>query len=1190
MMNSTTARPGQRKNEIRVMIAALAACLVCLLALAACGQGETPTAPSAELTGTEIICNLKSIYVRNEEIDLSGISVELSYADGTHRTLKPGDEGVSVEGGDTSVTGDGFTIKVSYGDYVKEVTYSVRDTRLTLLFGDGTFDGKTELYLDAADNYTDLAEYQPVPNDSAKEFAGWFYDEALTKPVSENFGTKVNISSDITLYAGYDTDYSDWFEFAEENGEITLTALSPLQLFQTGILVIPDTVRLRPVTKIADGFVSDIIASNVMFEELYFGEHSSVREIGNGAFAQMANLTKVTFPETLVRIGDNAFSSNKIRFLSFPSSLDQIGDNAFTYNSLLMGVEFASPSNLTAIGDGAFSSCTSMTSFSVPDSVSSVGAYAFSSCDMLEEVHIGVNTKNIGLHAFMGCSNLTGILVDKRNLYYRSIDSNLYSKDGATFIRYCFGKTEEEFTLPEGVTSVYESAFDSQNVHVSLRRIHFPESLSYIGDYAFRACTVSFVIPAGVKSIAENAFYNYPVSEFEVAENNPYYTVLDGVLYSKDMTRLIAIPTRYAKDEFVLDNRTGVICTGAFAYNETVKYFVIPADSALKKLESGSLLPFQATALCGIYIYLPTPFTLETNAMVSTAVARNEDFIIFVPSANIDAYRDAWDVPALNSRLDTKDLFGHLYSETEVPSELIAKIRSLVGDFNSYEEYDAALNVYFAGIREMVEERGVNVYLMLNSILKVVDGALRSEADISEVREYLDRFENEMFRFLTDLYAGAADRLFCHQGSFYQFYAHYLTLPDDTRATLADLVPQFEEILKRTDTVITRQAQILKDSTHLCGLLPEMDVEKARQVYADYCDYGLDLVGYRWSDFRNIFRLHCSILIYDFMNTPMTADNLNYLRRISSEYTDEYGNPQLGINKYLNSLCYSASIRATLYRYADYIAAYQQFEELIPALVEDINRELADYDLSQYEYADALRIYWNYTNLSYIEQDFANQEKYSQLLLRLNITEFCAMNVDEDDFALVSRVYYYIITSSPEALEACGVTAEEWAQFEEQAARLQERYEREFADLLSALADIEGFAGTENALERFSGWMTAAEDNLYSDFYELTLTVDGEEMSFGISGILNSVMKCLLIRDLTETVSSVTVENMETVGRLLNGYWSEDFRFVSGIFVYEMNESPVLASYFDPMLLSDETVANYERLQNEYSELSFGEM
>lgn len=108
-------------------------------------------------------------------------------------------------------------------------------------------------------------------------------------------------------------------------------------------------------------------------------------------------------------------------------------------------------------------------------------------------------------------------------------------------------------------------------------RYTLPDSVQVIDTYAFCSCNVQEVIlPEGLLEIRSGAFYNCQQLEklslskslvtlnresllfcqglqsVEVPEENPNFISVDGVLYSKDMTELLAYPTRRENTEFTL--------------------------------------------------------------------------------------------------------------------------------------------------------------------------------------------------------------------------------------------------------------------------------------------------------------------------------------------------------------------------------------------------------------------------------------------------------------------------------------------------------------------------------------------------------------------------------------------------------------------------------------------------------------
>ena len=153
-------------------------------------------------------------------------------------------------------------------------------------------------------------------------------------------------------------------------------------------------------------------------------------------------------------------------------------------------------------------------------SVIFIGDYAFKDCTSLTSVTITSSVISIGDYAFYNCKGLTSITVDENNRIYKSIDGNLYSKDGKALIQYAFGKKDTSFVIPSSVTSIGERAFDGCT---GLTSVTIPDSVTSIGYYAFRDCTglTSVTIGDSVTSIGESAFYN--------CTGLTSITILDGV-------------------------------------------------------------------------------------------------------------------------------------------------------------------------------------------------------------------------------------------------------------------------------------------------------------------------------------------------------------------------------------------------------------------------------------------------------------------------------------------------------------------------------------------------------------------------------------------------------------------------------------------------------------------------------------
>ena len=126
-------------------------------------------------------------------------------------------------------------------------------------------------------------------------------------------------------------------------------------------------------------------------------------------------------------------------------------------------------------------------------------------CYSLKTITIGDSVTSIGEWAFEECISLTSITVDENNEHYKSIDGNLYSKDGTTLIQYAIGKEATSFKIPDTVTSIGFTAFEACT---SLASVIIPDSVISIGDRAFAYCTslASVTIGNSVTSIGTGSF------------------------------------------------------------------------------------------------------------------------------------------------------------------------------------------------------------------------------------------------------------------------------------------------------------------------------------------------------------------------------------------------------------------------------------------------------------------------------------------------------------------------------------------------------------------------------------------------------------------------------------------------------------------------------------------------------------
>ena len=319
-------------------------------------------------------------------------------------------------------------------------------------------------------------------------------------------------------------------------------------------IVIPEVIDGVKITSIAsEAFVGRRSLTNVVIGD-------SVTSIGSYAFYDCDSLTSVVIGDSVTSIGEGAFyCCQSLRSITIPfvgasinasSGYDQVFGYIFGYNTngysnptyqysseninyyyhipsslktvvITSGESIASNAfyncnsltNITisntvkSIESRTFYDCSSLTSIVIPDSVTSIGEESFEGCSSLTSIVIPDSVTSIGNRTFLGCSSLSSIEVGENNKNYKSIDGNLYSKDGKTLIQYLTSKTATMFTIPNSVTNIGSSAFYNCS---SLTSVTMGDSVEILGADAFYACSGlrSIVIPNSVTNIGSSAFYN----------------------------------------------------------------------------------------------------------------------------------------------------------------------------------------------------------------------------------------------------------------------------------------------------------------------------------------------------------------------------------------------------------------------------------------------------------------------------------------------------------------------------------------------------------------------------------------------------------------------------------------------------------------------------------------------------------
>ena len=344
-------------------------------------------------------------------------------------------------------------------------------------------------------------------------------------------------------------------------------------------------------------------------------------------------VTEIHFPGRLTVIGESAFDRNsKIETVTFgdqytdsdftKSNLTTIGEGAFRYASALSAITIpASVKNtdVIAIGNEAFleSGLTSVTFEESDEGVLTIGTSAFSGCKSLLSMNLPKRLGDFtsGSTTIPALANGTGVFptadddgngfnsvsITEGNALYASKDGILYTSDfkelvycppakegtvevdarteriGTNAFANCKKLTAITFPADSVCKQIGAGAFSGCSLLVNME---LPDSVAAIGEGAFLNCNelVSLRLPASLSSFDPAMLGCKKLTDLTVSENNPNFSSVDGVLFSKDKTTLVYyLPTR-ENAEYTVPDGTKEIADKAFSENVSLTKVTLPAS------------------------------------------------------------------------------------------------------------------------------------------------------------------------------------------------------------------------------------------------------------------------------------------------------------------------------------------------------------------------------------------------------------------------------------------------------------------------------------------------------------------------------------------------------------------------------------------------------------------------------------
>lgn len=256
----------------------------------------------------------------------------------------------------------------------------------------------------------------------------------------------------------------------------------PDSVSSIGFIAFSECERLRDITLPSGlSFCSRTAFDGTPWLEHYLEEHEFFTA-GNILVYCKPKSDTVILPEHITEIEECCEFPKNIRKIVFSPGIRTIPDSLLHESEQLE--EVVLPEALMEISADAFSYCSSLRRIVFPEGLTSISAFAFANCTALEDVHFPSTLKEIGARAFEHCPQLKHV------------------------------------TLPDNCTVIWNDAFSFFSIDEVLIPAHFTDGKSFT-----------------------RAFFSKTIGNIRIAPENEALTLVDGVLYSKDMKAIYYVPT-----------------------------------------------------------------------------------------------------------------------------------------------------------------------------------------------------------------------------------------------------------------------------------------------------------------------------------------------------------------------------------------------------------------------------------------------------------------------------------------------------------------------------------------------------------------------------------------------------------------------------------------------------------------------
>lgn len=359
-----------------------------------------------------------------------------------------------------------------------------------------------------------------------------------------------------------------------------------------------------------------------------FEKGSQCKEIGSYAFYNCEKLSSIKLPEGLETIGNSAFSfCSALENIEIPDTVKTIGKHAFSHTENVQNTTINIPASVENLGveypthmfyntgkDNTFVAFTvdsanthykavdgilyskdgkqlisiprgktfTDNTYEIPEGITYLAELSFSRNYNIDTIVLPdsytiynelpsewgfLNHGNSVSSAIYQFTNVKAYEVKASNSKYKSVDSCIYSKDGTTLIAVPV-EYEGTLSIPEGVTTIAENAFDSTlsttETYTNITNISIPSTLTTMDDI-----TLDFL---NSKATAIESNRKWIINSL----SDTYKVMVSGKLTTEDITSGLVIQNNILTDgtsvagDVVIPATVTAIANDAFNGNSSI--------------------------------------------------------------------------------------------------------------------------------------------------------------------------------------------------------------------------------------------------------------------------------------------------------------------------------------------------------------------------------------------------------------------------------------------------------------------------------------------------------------------------------------------------------------------------------------------------------------------------------------------